>query len=136
MCKNILNLHPSIRTSLHIFDHTVKPVLLYGSELWRTFNPTNSKFRNRISLDIVFNNIEPEKLHIKFGKFILGVHRKSANFTVMSELGRYQLYLDIIKAMLKYWHRLENLDRNSLLYDALECSKTMEGYIIILCIIQ
>ena len=45
----------------------------------------------------------------------------------MSELGRYPFYLDIIKAMLKYWRRLENLDRNSLLYDALECSKSMEG---------
>jgi hypothetical protein len=21
----------------HLFDHTVKPVLLYGSEIWRTF---------------------------------------------------------------------------------------------------
>ena len=41
----------------------------------------------------------------------------------MSERGRYPFYLDIIKAMLKYWHRLENLDRNSLLYDALECLK-------------
>ena len=29
LCKNIFNLHPSIRTSLHIFDHTVKPILLY-----------------------------------------------------------------------------------------------------------
>ena len=49
-----------------------------------------------------------------------------ANFAVMSELGRYPFYLDISKAMLKYWHRLENLDRNSLLYDALECSRNME----------
>ena len=32
LCKNILNLHPSIWTSLHLFDHTVKPIFLvkYG----------------------------------------------------------------------------------------------------------
>ena len=34
-------------------------------------------------------------------------------------------YIDIIKASLKFWHRLENLDQNSLLSDALECSKSL-----------
>ena len=46
LCKNILNLYPCLRTSLHIFDHTVKPILLYGSEIWGIYNPANSKFRN------------------------------------------------------------------------------------------
>ena len=60
-------------------------------------------------------------MHIKFAKFILGVNRKSTNFAVMSELGRFPFYLDNIKNVLKYWHRLENVDQNSLLFDALEC---------------
>ena len=77
LCKNILNLHPCLRTSLHIFDHTVKPILLSGSEIWGIYNPASSKFRNGISLDKIFKNIEPEKIHIKFAKFILGVNRKS-----------------------------------------------------------
>ena len=106
---------------MHIFDHTIKPILLYSSEIWGVFNPVSSKFRNGISLHKIFSNTEAEKLHIKFSIFILGVHRKSANFAVMSELGRYPFYIDIIKDMLKYWYRLENLDQHSLLYDALEC---------------
>ena len=28
---------PKIKTILHVFDHTVKPVLLYGSEVWGIF---------------------------------------------------------------------------------------------------
>ena len=64
LCKNILSLHPSLKTSLHIFDHTIKPVLLYGSEIWGIFNPASAKFRNGISLNKIFNNIEPDKLHI------------------------------------------------------------------------
>ena len=28
-----------IKTLLHIFDHTVKPILTYGSEVWGTFDP-------------------------------------------------------------------------------------------------
>lgn len=29
---------PKIKTILHVFDHTVKPVLLYGSEIWGIFD--------------------------------------------------------------------------------------------------
>ena len=28
------NCKPKLRTLIHIFDHTIKPVLLYGSEIW------------------------------------------------------------------------------------------------------
>ena len=45
----------------------------------------------------------------------------------MSELGTYLFYLDIVKAMFKFLHRLENLDESSLLHDALECSKAIDG---------
>ena len=121
-----MSLHPSLKTSLHIFEHTIKPVLLYGSEIWGIFNPASAKFRNGISLNKNFNNIEPDELHIKFAKFILGVNRKSTNFAVMSELGRIPFYLDIVKAVLKYWYRLEHFDQTSLLFNALECSKEID----------
>ena len=26
--------YPSIKTVIHLFDHTIKPILLYGSEIW------------------------------------------------------------------------------------------------------
>ena len=29
---------PKIKTILHVFDHTVKPVLLHGSEIWGIFD--------------------------------------------------------------------------------------------------
>ena len=31
---DVLSLYPMPKTSLHIFDHTVKPILLYCSEIW------------------------------------------------------------------------------------------------------
>ena len=41
--RNILSLNPSIYTSLHIFDHTIKPILLlYGSEIWSCSMPKKS----------------------------------------------------------------------------------------------
>jgi hypothetical protein len=51
-----------------------------------------------------------EKLRIKFGKFILGVHRKTTNQAVLSQIGRFPIYFGIIKSMLNYWQRLEYLD--------------------------
>jgi hypothetical protein len=42
-----------------------------------------------------------EKLYIKFSKSILGVHKKSSNFAVLGELGRYPLYITIINTILK-----------------------------------
>ena len=64
-------------------------------------------------------------MHLKFCKFILGVHKKSSNFAVMSELGRVPYYINIIKSMLLYWHRLENSVNNSLLYNAFTNSKAL-----------
>jgi hypothetical protein len=51
-----------------------------------------------------------EKMHIKICKSLLGIHRTSTNVAVLSELGRFPIHFDILKAMLSCWHRLESLD--------------------------
>jgi predicted methyltransferase len=38
--------NPEDKTSIHVFDHTIKPILLYGCEIWGYFNPFTSRFRN------------------------------------------------------------------------------------------
>ena len=85
--------NPNIGTSIHVFDHTIKPILPYGSEIWGSFNTQTTKFKNdrKITLDHIINNLMCEKLHIKFGKFILGVHRKTTNQAVLSEIGRFPI---------------------------------------------
>jgi hypothetical protein len=72
-------------------------------------------------LDQIYLNLEIEKLHIKFSKYILGVNKRATHFSTLSELGRFPLHFDIIKSMIRYWYRLENLDSNfTLLKDAYE----------------
>ena len=46
-------------TSIHVFDHTIKPILLYGREIWGSFNTQTAKFKNdrQITLDHIFNNL-------------------------------------------------------------------------------
>jgi hypothetical protein len=119
--------NPEVKTSIHVFDHTIKPILLYGCEIWGYFNPFTSRFRNgNIPIDQIFSNLHCEKLHLKFCKFLLGVHKKSTNFAVQSELGRFPLHFDILKQILRFWHRLENLDSSfSLLKAAYKCTKNL-----------
>ena len=56
----------------------------------------------------------------------MGVNKWATNFATLSELGRFPLHFDIIKSMIRYWYRLENLDSNfTLLKDAYEESKKL-----------
>ena len=50
------DLSPNIDTGLHIFDHTIKPILLYGCEVWGVCSPLSASVRNEPDFKI-------EKLH-------------------------------------------------------------------------
>jgi hypothetical protein len=64
---------PKIKTLLHIFDHTVKPVLLYGSEVWGTS---------------MVNKINKEE------RFLFNL---SKNIRTSSDFNKYLKYLNIFK---------------------------------------
>ena len=127
--RNILSLNPSIYTSLHIFDHTVKPILLYGSGIWLCSLSKKATIHDIFDYSKISKSFNSEKLHIHFCKFILGVHKKSSNFAVTSELARYPIQVNILLSALSYWHRLETTS-SELLMDAFTCSKTLhnEGF--------
>ena len=48
-------------------------------------------------------------MDLHFVKSILGVHRNSSNYGVMSEVGIMPIILDCFEATIGYWHRLENI---------------------------
>jgi hypothetical protein len=41
--KDFISLSPNVKSTIHVFDHTIKPILLYGSEIWGYFNPFSIK---------------------------------------------------------------------------------------------
>ena len=97
-----MSLNPGIKTSINIFDHTIKPILLYGSELWGIFNVNNTKLKDT-------NNIQINDCYKNYKGETLGLNKKSVNHASFSELGRHPLHYDIVKRLLKYCYRLENL---------------------------
>ena len=113
-------------TFMHLFDHIVKPSVLYGSEIWGF--DTSKRIRGKTCLETIFKDIPAEKLHMKACRYTLGVHKFTSNLSLYGELGRYPLYLDVIIFCIKYWIRLLYAEDDSLLNLAhSEVSNLMEN---------
>ena len=56
--KEFLPLTPNIHISMHVFNHTIKPILLYGCEIWGSFNPFTSKL-------LIWNKFTPSYIQKK-----------------------------------------------------------------------
>jgi hypothetical protein len=89
------------------------PYLVYGCENWGTLSAYKIN-NNNLSLFEAFKDWDFEKLNIRFCKYLLGVNKKSTNIVVLSELGRYPIYLKLITQVPSYWHMLENEPSNLL----------------------
>ncbi len=99
---------------LKLFDSMIKPILMYGSEVWGLYIPTLLKKDNLI--DCLSNdNFTFEKIHLKALKHSLGVSKGATNIACILETGRYPILIDIIAQCVKYILRLFTLPADSLL---------------------
>ena len=91
----------NIQLYLKLFDSLIKPISLYGCEIWgyhisQTPNNPISKFIN------------------KFYRTLLGVPKYASTLGVHVELGRFPIDVNTNLAMIKYWFRLICLPENKL----------------------
>ena len=116
-CKSILysNNANNVHLLLQLFDKLVKPILLYGVELWgpdflkKLFVKEDLKFIDNFFCEIVHN---------RACKSILGVTKGSSNIAVRAELGRTPLYPFIVEMVFKYWYKLITQTKNPILKEA------------------
>ena len=108
----------NVNTLCKLFDSVVKPVLLYGSELWGIFNWRLSTV-NCIEKTLFCAKSCFEKLHHRFAKQTLGLSKRASGSMALSELGRYGLYYNIINSIYKFYQHLLNSNENSLSYKSL-----------------
>ena len=79
---------PKAKTAVHLFDHLIKPILLYGCEIWGPVNikllqntSQNLDFWKQLQMEFLlehtFHNTPSayEKLHLKYCKQILGINQ-------------------------------------------------------------
>jgi ribosomal protein S24E len=109
----------SPKVILKLFDSMIKPILLYGSEIWAIFGWKQNNFHN-IQKYLFNDKHKFEALHIKMCRNILGVHKKATEIMVRSELGRYPLMSNILQNIYRYWQHLLNMDETSLVYNTLK----------------
>ena len=109
-----VSLGQRISSSLHIFDHTIKAILLYGAEIWGCYLPPSFKLEHLCDWTKQSTFSPSSKMDLHFVKSILGVHRNSSNYGVMSEVGIMPIILDCFEATIGYWHRLENISSDLL----------------------
>ena len=76
-----------------LFDSQVKPILLYGAEIW------GMKRREII-----------EKVHLFACKKLLGVSAKTPNSFIYSELNRYPLVIDARMRVFRYWAKILGME--------------------------
>ena len=101
-----------IKAALKLFDSTIAPILLYGSEVWGPYLNRNQNF---------WDNSEVERMHTQFLKRLLGVNRSTTNALVRGELGRYPLSIPLncrTNSFIK--HILNESKPHSLVSQALE----------------
>jgi hypothetical protein len=130
LIKSFGDLIPSVKTGLHLFNHTIKPILLYGCEIWGQFSLAH-KLLKPLKDDYILNRLYPkqkaDRLQLKFYKYLLGVGKQCPDKAVFGELGELPIYTDILIQITKYWHRCLTLENNSLLRDAYLCSTDLEN---------
>ena len=77
-----------------LYDTLIRPICIYADEVWGSFiKEKNQVFNINCNKYELFDKNNFEKLELKFGKTILGVHKKSSNAATRGELGRSNPHL-------------------------------------------
>ena len=105
LLRKIRHLNLPIDMQIDLFNKMIKPILLYGCEIWGFGN-----------IDII------ERVQLKFFKHILHLKKSTPSFMIYGELGVYPLIIDIQSRIVSFWAKTNVNKRNhiaSLMYDGL-----------------
>ena len=116
--------------ALKIFKSLVQPILLYACQIWAPLIATKQILGlKQEELDSFFDNtsrIPCEAVHLRFMKWILGIHKRTTNVFCWSELGEFPLFIPAIKQAVRYQERLSKLSDNRMVFHAYQEQQRME----------
>ena len=97
LLKKARSLLLPIDIQIEIFSKTIKPILLYGCEIWG------------------FGDLRVlEQVQLKFLKFILNIKKSTPNCIVYGETGMLPLKVDIQSRIIAYWSKLVQPETDNL----------------------
>ena len=89
LLKKIRHLSLPLDLQLELFDKTIKPILLYGAEIWG------------------FGNCDTiERVHLKFIKYVLRLKKSTPSHMIYGKLGIFPITMDVRHRALSYWIKL------------------------------
>ena len=113
--------------SLKLFNSLVKPILLYGSQIWLPLlAPKQVIGLSTPNLATFFNSHAEcggERVHLRFLKWILGVNKKTTNVFTWGELGEVPLLFSALDQAVSYYKRVSAAPAGSLLYNTIQEQK-------------
>jgi hypothetical protein len=115
----------NIDIMLELFDKMIVPISIYNCEVWGSrFIPLNS--RNKLFGRDNLSKQTSENLHFRFLKRLLWLPKRTSNWAVLSETGRYPITLRISEFMIKYLLHIKNT-ASPILKSAFETSVQLAG---------
>jgi hypothetical protein len=69
-------------------------------------------------VELKYDSFIPNKVQIKYAKYMLGVHKSATNIAVLADFGFYPLSIAALKSSVIYWIHLLNSKCNSLIFQA------------------
>ncbi len=113
--RPLIKFNPPIKLWIKIFHSIIKPILLYGCEIWGLKFKLNYESWDKNPVEI---------FHLEFCKNILGIHRNAPNLGCRAELGRFPLLSEIQKRAAKFWFHLSDTPTDSYHHSAFTYRQT------------
>ena len=118
----------NVKNYLACFEALIKPIIMYGCEIWATDLLENKKPNKFLSGQN--HLITAEKLEIKLLKFLLGTPRGASNVGVRCEISQVPLRTFATSQILKYYNRLKLGSKNVLVQEVFQaiCDSTVNPF--------
>lgn len=91
----------NLPTSLYLklFDQQIRPILEYGNEVWCPTKPVD----------------ELERVQLYYIKTVVGLNKQTSTHAVLGDTGRFPLHLRQQDSLIKYWCRIQTLNKDHIL---------------------
>ena len=102
LINKVRNLSLPVDLQIELFEKTVKPILLYGCEIWGFGN-----------IDVI------EQVQLRFFKYLFNLKTTTPNYMIYGEFGIFPIKIDIYTRMITFWGKLvetQNSKLSSLVY--------------------
>ena len=104
-----------IKQSLQLLDSIVMPVGLYASEFLTPLSLPLGALQNKNTFLKAWEDYPLEKINQRACRTILSLSKKASRLAVLSELGRYPVFLNAVSAAISYeWHLRHRAPSDSL----------------------